>query len=162
MPGPVTPRAAPARFEGGFRIGGLGEVAIRCRDLDAMEAFYADVIGLERMAVRSGGIVFFRIADGVAGHTTVLALFDAGAAQRPAHPGPVEGEAVVTGGRSSLHHLALSLTEAEQRAAIAWYQRIGQPYRIEAFDWVGWRGVFTQDPEGNTVELVAAVGKPEE
>ena len=32
---------------------------------------------------------------------------------------------------------------------------IGQPYRVEHFGWVGWRGIFTDDPEGNTVELVA-------
>ncbi|MEO1688466.1 MAG: VOC family protein [Pseudomonadota bacterium] len=159
MPGAVS-AAAPARFDGGFSIGGLGEVAIRCRDLDAMEAFYADVLGLERLARREGGIVFFRIADGVAGHTTVLALFDAGAAQRRVHPRPDEGARVETGGRSSLHHLALSLTAQAQARAVAWYDRIGQPYRIENFDWIGWRGVFTQDPEGNTVELVAAVGSP--
>lgn len=157
MPGAVT----PGGFSGGFRVGGLGEVAIRCRDLDAMEAFYADVIGLERLADRPGGIVFFRIAEGVAGHTTVLALFDAGAAQRPVHPRPQEGEAVATGGRSSLHHVALSLTEEAQRAAISWYERIGQPHRVEEFEWIGWRGVFTNDPEGNTVEFVAAVGNPE-
>jgi len=38
---------------------------------------------------------------------------------------------------------------------IAWYQAQGLPYRVETFDWIGWRGIFTQDPEGNTVELVA-------
>jgi hypothetical protein len=36
-----------------------------------------------------------------------------------------------------------------------WYESSGIPYHIEIFDWVGWRGVFTQDPDGNTVELVA-------
>ncbi len=36
-----------------------------------------------------------------------------------------------------------------------WYDQIDQPYRVEQFGWVGWRGIFTQDPEGNTVELVA-------
>jgi hypothetical protein len=44
---------------------------------------------------------------------------------------------------------------ADQTRAIAWYEEIGQPYRIETFGWVGWRGVFTADPDGNTVELVA-------
>ena len=44
----------------GFKVAALGEIAIRCRDMDAMEAFYADVIGLERLARRESGIVFFR------------------------------------------------------------------------------------------------------
>ena len=146
-------------FGGSFRVGALGEIAIRCRDLDVMEAFYADVIGLERLAARAGGIVFFRIAEGFAGHTAVLALFDAAAPQRGVHP-RADG-AVETGARSSLHHIALSLTHADQERAIAWYQRIGQPFRIEHFAWIGWRGVFTSDPEGNTVELVAATGGAE-
>jgi hypothetical protein len=36
-----------------------------------------------------------------------------------------------------------------------WYEAHGVTYHVENFGWVGWRGVFTQDPEGNTVELVA-------
>ena len=133
-------------FAGGFRIGGLGEIAIRCRDLAAMAAFHGDVIGLERLAERPGGIVFFRIAEGFAGHTAVLALFDAA------------GAPVTSGARASLHRLALSPSLADQERALAWYRRIGQPHRIEEFPWIGWRGVFTADPEGNTVELVAATG----
>jgi len=38
---------------------------------------------------------------------------------------------------------------------IRWHEEIGQPFRVEHFGWVGWRGIFTEDPEGNTVELVA-------
>ncbi len=140
-----------------FTVGGLGEIAIRCADLDAMEAFYADVLGLTRLAARAGGIVFFDLGPGVAGHTQVLALFGPGAGTRPdLHPEGVPQ----TGGSSSLHHLALGVTPAEQEKAIAWYAETGQPHRIEEFDWIGWRGVFTQDPEGNTVELVARIKEP--
>lgn len=35
--------------ERGFSIRALGEIANRCIDLDAMVAFYRDVIGLEPM-----------------------------------------------------------------------------------------------------------------
>ncbi|MGF1551045.1 MAG: VOC family protein [Paracoccaceae bacterium] len=119
-----------------------------------MERFYAEVIGLDRLARRDGGIVFFRIGEGHAGHTTVLALFGPDAVVRPGlHP---TGRVPATGAGSSLHHLALTLGWDEQARAIDWYERVGRPYRIERFDWIGWRGVFTEDPEGNTVELVAA------
>lgn len=139
----------------GFRPRALGEIAIRCADMPAMVRFYEDVVGLERMA---GGpddaIVFFRIAEGFGGHTAVLALFRHDESGRPGlHP--TGTAAPETGARSSLHHLALSLPFAEQDAVMAWYDRIGQPYRVERFGWVGWRGIFTADPEGNTVELVA-------
>lgn len=139
----------------GFSPRALGEIAIRCADMGAMVAFYEDVIGLERL---SGGpdqeITFFRIADGFGGHTSVLALFRHDAGTRPGlHP--VGAAPPETGARSSLHHVALSLPFAEQEAVMRWYDRRGQPYRVETFGWIGWRGIFTEDPDGNTVELVA-------
>lgn len=132
----------------GFRPRALGEIALRTRNLDAMVAFYRDVLGLELLSVRDEGrIVFFRLADGFAGHTAVLALFAEPAAE------------VAAGGagrvRSSLHHLALSLTRAEQAAAEAWFERQNCACRVEEFPWIGWRGVFVTDPDGNSVELVA-------
>lgn len=139
----------------GFRVRGLGEIAIRCADLNAMEKFYGEVIGLPLLAERDGGITFFRIAEGYAGHTAVLALFATDAQVRPGlHP--THGPKPATGAGSSLHHLAFSVGWEEQEAAMAWYDWLGQPYRVEHFEWIGWRGVFTNDPEGNTVELVAA------
>ncbi|MEO1789939.1 MAG: VOC family protein [Pseudomonadota bacterium] len=130
----------------GFRPRAIGEIAIRCTDMEGMCTFYGETLGLERLPGNlSDDIVFFRISEGVAGHTTVLALFRAA----PDNAVPQ------TGAGSSLHHLALSLPYVEQEDAMAWYHRIGQPYTVQIFDWVGWRGVFTKDPEGNTVELVA-------
>ena len=60
-----------------------------------------------------------------------------------------------TGAQSSLHHIALSLPFEEQQAVMDWYDGLGIDYRVQVFDWIGWRGIFTKDPEGNTVELVA-------
>ena len=130
----------------GFKVRALGEIAIRCRDLEVMTAFYRDIIGLDVLeGSYSDGIVFFRIAEGYGGHTAVLALFrdDAGSGDR------------LGGQRSSLHHFALSVGRSEQDRAVAWYEHKGIDYRIQEFAWIGWRGVFTSDPEGNTVELVA-------
>lgn len=139
----------------GFRPRALGEIAIRCADMPGMAQFYEHVIGLERLA---GGpeaaITFFKIADGFGGHTSVLALFDHRAAPRPGlHP--TSDAHPHTGAASSLHHIALSLPFEEQEAVLAWYDHLGLAYRVETFGWVGWRGIFTEDPEGNTVELVA-------
>jgi catechol-2,3-dioxygenase len=139
----------------GFKVRALGEIAIRCNDLGPMVAFYEDIIGLDRMSGNaSSGIVFFRIAEGFAGHTTVLALFDKALSPRTdLHP--KSHDAPETGARSSLHHIALTIPFEEQDAAMRWYISQDIEYRVEHFDWIGWRGVFTQDPEGNTVELVA-------
>lgn len=138
----------------GFTVRALGEIAIRCVDHGAMVAFYRDVIGLEPMRdPQAAPIVFFRIANGFEGHTSVLALFRhdiEGAGRTRAGDQPP-----ATGPGSSLHHIALSLPWDEQDAVIAWYETLGLDYHVETFDWVGWRGVFSFDPDGNTVELVA-------
>jgi catechol 2,3-dioxygenase-like lactoylglutathione lyase family enzyme len=128
----------------GFRLRALGEIAIRTRNIEAMTAFYRDVLGLRILSRRDDRrIVFFRLSDGFAGHTAVLALFDEPEAE------------LATGARSSLHHLALTLPRTEQDAAQDWLDRQGIAYRIQEFAWIGWRGVFLNDPDGNTVELVA-------
>ena len=138
----------------GFQVRALGEIAIRCNDIERMATFYGDVIGLDRMTGSAAeGIVFFRIAAGFGGHTQILALFDKGYETRPGlHPKGID--APETGTRSSLHHIALSLPFEEQEAVMAWYEHKGLTYRVEHFAWIGWRGIFTEDPEGNTVELV--------
>jgi len=130
-----------------FTVRALGEIAIRCRDLPAMERFYGGVLGLRRLAPRSGGITFYALGESWRGHTAVLALFGPDASRA----GAAEG-----GARSTLHHVALSVDWEAQDAIVNWLGRHGLPATVERFDWIGWRGVFTRDPEGNTVELVAA------
>lgn len=138
-----------------FAVRGLGEVAIRCGDLGAMWAFYRDVVGLEVLrAPDESGIGFFRIAEGYGGHTTVLALF-AAEAGRPELHGVGRG-APEAGPRSSLHHLALTVDAAAQPRILDWLGARGVEARVEVFGWIGWRGIFLRDPEGNTVEFVAA------
>ena len=137
-----------------FRPHQIGEVAIRCTDMGAMVRFYRDVIGL---CVLSGGedaaITFLKVSDGTDGHTNVVALFHHTAGRAELHA--TNESPPATGAGSSLHHIALSLPFAEQAAAMEWYGRLGLDFRVQHFDWIGWRGIFTRDPEGNTVELVA-------
>lgn len=137
-----------------FKVRALGEIAIRCANKDRMVDFYRNVIGLTLL---SGGdserVTFFELGESHGGHTAVLALFrsDAEAVGISATSAPPP----MTGERSSLHHLALSLPYDEQQAVMDWYDSLSQSYRVEHFRWIGWRGIFTEDPEGNTVELVA-------
>ncbi|AHM04666.1 hypothetical protein roselon_02331 [Roseibacterium elongatum DSM 19469] len=74
-----------------FKVRALGEIAIRCRDMPAMVAFYRDVVGLEPIREPEGQpIVFFRIAEGLAGirrfwrcFATISRARDARAGARP-------------------------------------------------------------------------------
>jgi catechol 2,3-dioxygenase-like lactoylglutathione lyase family enzyme len=138
-----------------FKIHQLGEIAICCADMDAMFEFYRDIVGLDVLSdTRDTGIAFFRICTGFGGHTSVLALFHNSAGRPDLHPsGSVAPE---TGAKSSLHHLALTVAFAEQEAIIKWLDDNAIDYKVQVFDWIGWQGIFMQDPEGNTVEFVAA------
>ncbi|WP_252729616.1 hypothetical protein [Pacificibacter marinus] len=90
-----------------FSVRALGEIAIRCIDLEAMVEFYRDVVGLKSMNdPKNGDFVFLRIAEGFADHTQVLALFRndvEGAGNTRAGDEPP-----ATGPGSSLHRRALN------------------------------------------------------
>lgn len=152
----TIPTPAPANAtKRGFEVRALGEIAIRCKDFGAMRTFYRDVLGLEELeGSHAPGIVFFALGEDYGGHITVLALFahDAGRPALHEQSGPP-----IAGGRSSLHHIALTVDHGEQDAAMAWFAEQGVDYAVQQFEWIGWRGVFIKDPEGNTVELVAKV-----
>ena len=117
----------------------LGEVALRVSDLDKSQAFYAEVIGLELMQ-RFEDVVFFRIADGYAGHTAVLALFD-----RQAH---VESD------HTTLDHLAFTIDLADYEKEKRRLESLGLQVRTATHEWVKWRSLYVDDPDANTVELV--------
>lgn len=124
-------------------IRGLGEVGLRVTDLEQMADFYERVIGLELWQRFEGG-VFFRIADGFAGHTRVLGLFD----RRARDPVPPRHEA------STLDHFAFEIPLAAYEAERARLEGLGLAVRTREFPGLQWRSLFVSDPEGNTVEFV--------
>ena len=124
-------------------IGGLGEIALRVRDLDAMQRFYGEVVGLELMR-RTETFAFFRIAEGFGGHTQVLALFD----RRGAESEPPRPEA------TSLDHLAFAIPLSAYASEKARLEGLGLRVDTAEHAWVQWRSLYVDDPEGNRVELV--------
>lgn len=119
-----------------------------------MEAFYGDVIGLPLLhGFHSDGILFYGLGESYGGHTQVLALFRHDAGRPELQPRAYRPPAAGAG--SSLHHIALAVDRSDQDAICKWYDEKGLAYRVEEFGWIGWRGIFTTDPDGNTLELVA-------
>src|SRR5690349_23876581 len=86
------------------RVKGLGEVSIRVRDLDSMQKFYEEVVGLEVLR-RDESFVFFKIAEGYGGHTQNLALFEA------SNTIFLEAKAEqLNPAGTTLHHIALNIS----------------------------------------------------
>jgi catechol 2,3-dioxygenase-like lactoylglutathione lyase family enzyme len=125
-------------------IRGLGEVALRVSDLDAMQAFYQDVIGLELLR-RFERAVFFRLAEGFGGHIQILALFD-----RAGDP----GYSGLNSATTTVDHLAFEIDLADFEPERQRLLAQGLAVTTAEHGWVRWRSLYVDDPEGNMVELV--------
>ena len=125
-------------------IKALGEIALRVTDLDALQKFYEEMIGLELLK-RFPNAAFFRIAEGFGGHTQVLALFDRSAE---------EGYRGLSTEKSTIDHIAFEIPLADFSAEKQRLEQLG--LRVEAAEhaWVHWRSLYVNDPEGNEAELV--------
>ncbi len=125
-------------------IKALGEIALRVSDLEAMQAFYQNAIGLELLK-RFDKIVFFKIAEGFGGHTQVLALFD-----RSAEP----GYAGLNRATTTVDHIAFTIPLEAYESEKQRLRERGLTVTTAEHGWVHWRSLYVDDPEGNTVELV--------
>ena len=121
------------------------ESALYVADLDAAEAFYAEILGLSVIVKVPGRHVFFRCGDGV------LLLFDAEATRIP--PAPDAKLPVPPHGTVGEGHLCFSATAEE----IARWKSHLESHRIaiEAdFEWpMGGRSIYFRDPSGNSIEF---------
>ncbi len=125
-------------------VKGLGEIALRVTDLEAMQRFYEEVIGLELMR-RFPNATFFKIAVGYDGHTQILALFDR--SQQADYRG-------LAPEKSTVDHFAFAIQLADFDSEKKRLEQLGLEVKTAEHAWVHWRSLYVNDPEGNTVELV--------
>ena len=121
------------------------ESALYVTDLGAAEAFYGDVLGLERIAKAEGRHVFFRCGAGV------LLLFNAEATRQP--PAADAKLPVPPHGTAGQGHLCFAATATK---IDRWKARLTEKgIEIEAdFEWPnGGRSIYFRDPSGNSIEF---------
>jgi catechol 2,3-dioxygenase len=127
-------------------IEGLGEVAFRTERLDEMVEFYGDVLGLDRVDDPPfDDSAFFRAGDGVAGHTQVLVLFDRSGSDGYTPPDP---------DRTTVDHVAFGVRPEAFDDEAERLEGLGYDLTYAYHDWVEWRSLYLDDPDGNSVELV--------
>ena len=125
-------------------IKALGEIALRVTDLDAMQRFYEDIVGLELMR-KDENAVFFKIAEGYGGHTQVLALFDRSSSS---------GYRGLNAATSTVDHIAFEISLADYESEKVRLESLGLTVTTAEHAWVRWRSLYVIDPEGNEVEWV--------
>ena len=127
-------------------IAGLGEIALRTERLPAMVEFYGEVLGLDRLDDPPfADSAFFAVGNGVGGHTQVLVLFD-----RTTQDGYVPPDV----DRSTVDHVAFGVDAIAFDDEAARLEALGYDLRFSYHDWVAWRSLYLDDPDGHTVELV--------
>lgn len=124
--------------------GALLEAALYVDDLDAAEAFYGALLGLERIQRIDNRHVFFRLGE------AVLLIFDPDRSERPTDNPRLP---VPPHGARGPGHVCFAL----DRAGIAAMQaRLAAAGVIidTVFDWPnGARSLYVRDPAGNSVEF---------
>jgi catechol-2,3-dioxygenase len=129
------------------RVKGLGEV-IRVKNLDVMQKFYEEVIGLEVLG-RGESQVFFKIAEGYAGHTQNLALFDASNRMFLENKSPQ-----LNSDQSTLHHIALNIALEDFESERRRLEGLGLKVNATIHEWIHVHSMYFSDPEGNLLEFV--------
>lgn len=128
----------------------LGELALRTSSVEAMTAFYRDVIGLELYAT-VGSTNFLKISDDIDGHPQLLAIFE----KSWEFSGPENmdaGDAIA--GHGTLHHYAFALEYQDFQREKERLESLGQPFRTASHSMFGWHSLYLYDPDGNSVEFV--------
>ena len=132
-------------------VGGLVEVVLRVRDLDIMQSFYADTLGLPFWRRFGDDMVFFKLPELVGRRSQALALF---IDRWPSNIGK-KSWAGLDRDRTTMHHFSLAVDFENLQAIEAALVAAGLAVEERVFPWVGWRSLMLEDPEGNVVELVA-------
>ena len=134
--------------EAGSQIKGLGEVSIRVKNLDRMDRFYEEVVGLDVLR-RDESFVFFKIAEGYGGHSQILALFDA------TNRGFLESKSPdLNPDETTLHHIALNISLEDYETEKERLQGLGLKVQATEHEWLHVRSLYFSDPEGNLLEFV--------
>jgi catechol 2,3-dioxygenase-like lactoylglutathione lyase family enzyme len=125
-------------------LSGILEAAVYVVDLAGAEAFYGEVLGLEKIGQEEGRHVFFRCGG------TIVLVFRAEETVKPTLAG---GLPIPIHGATGAGHLCFAVEGAMLNG---WRQRLAEAeVEIEAdFHWPnGARSIYFRDPAGNSIEM---------
>ena len=128
-------------------IEGILETALYATDLDAAEAFYGTVLGLEKIARSGNRHVFFRCGPGV------LLIFNPEETVKPPAPDSLQ---VPPHGTTGKGHVCFRVPGDSLDAMAEKLKAAGIGIESEVHWPQGGRSIYFRDPSGNSVECAEA------
>ena len=130
-----------------IELDGLDHVAIRVADLERSAEWYSNVLGLKRYQLPEWGDFPLFLLAGKSG----VALFPANL-EDPELPPSTKN--------IGMDHFAFHLSQENFKKAIQHYDDLNLEYTIKDHHYFD--SIYTQDPDGHTVELTSIKVKPKE
>ncbi len=122
-----------------MKAGKIRETVLYARNLDEVERFYSDILGLEVYSRKEGAFVFFRVGDGM------LLIFNPDYTRR--------NESVPPHGCDGQGHVAFDTAGYSIGEWVRYLRSKG--IEIEkTVEWKGGRSIYFRDPAGNSVEII--------
>ncbi|PPJ48045.1 glyoxalase/bleomycin resistance/extradiol dioxygenase family protein [Rhizobium sp. KAs_5_22] len=124
-------------------LDGILETAIYAADLDAAEAFYGGVLGLEKVTRQANRHLFYRCGPGI------LLIFNPAETAKPVPAGALP---VPSHGATGPGHVCFRVRGEQMDGIVARLQAAGVPVESD-FCWSnGARSIYFRDPAGNSLE----------
>ena len=124
-------------------LGGVLETALYAEDLDAAEAFYSGILGLQKISRGGNRHVFYRCGPGV------LLIFNSEETVKPHEPGALP---VPPHGTKGQGHVCFRVDGNEIGAMAERLKAAGVDIEAD-FHWPnGGRSIYFRDPAGNSLE----------
>lgn len=124
-------------------IEGILETALYAKDLDAAEAFYGGVLGLDKVQRAGDRHVFFRCGPGM------LLVFNPAETIKPP---PADGLQVPPHGTRGAGHVCFRVAREKLDAMAGALEAAGIGIESEVVWPNGARSIYLRDPAGNSVE----------
>ena len=131
-----------------LRLAGVYETVVYGSDVEALAAFYTDVLGLRQVTAMDDLGAAFRLDD-----SGVLLLFDPDRAAVPGRPVPSHGA-------SGAGHVAFAIADGDYDRWLDHLRELGVEIERELTWSAGGRSIYVRDPAGNSVELVEGEAWP--